>query len=336
MAQIMDADGTVGASRRRALALAGALAPVLVGVGVSPAAAGGPPVGGDDPRSGRRGLVRPVRTTVADWQAVARALGRPGRLMGGTVYRVGFPRTDLRVTSYGVSVKAGLSLGSYVAFARYPDGRTLVMGDLVVTEGELQRLTDALHAHGLEQTGIHKHLLAHTPAVWWSHVHGMAADPVRLARAVRSALDVTATPGPTKPGTPPPLDLNTRAIDAALGAKGTNDGGIYRFTFRRRETVSDQRRVLPPAMGVTTVIGFQPVGGGRAAVNGDFVMTADEVNPVIEALRRGKIDVIEVHNHALHDNPRLFYTHFWAVDDAARLARALRPAIDATDVTPAT
>jgi hypothetical protein len=327
--------GAAGAvSRRKALAATGALTPLLVGAGTAPAAAGHRPVDGRGAEwTGR--LMRPVPTTEADWEGVADALGRPGRLMGGTVHRVGFPRRDLRVVSHGITVKPGLALGSWAAFARYPDRRTLVTGDLVVTEEELQQVTDALHANGLDQTAIHKHLPAHTPDIWWTHIHGLSRNPVDLARGIRAALDVTGTPGPARPSEPPRIALDTKGIDAALDAKGTNDGGIYKFSFARLETISDHHRVLPPAMGVTTALNFQPVGEGRAAINGDIVMTADEVQDVLVSLRRGGISVIALHNHALRDEPRLFYTHFWAVDDAVKLARALRPAVEATNVAPA-
>lgn len=281
----------------------------------------------------RHRAIQPVPTVDADWQLVGAALGRRGKVMGGAVYRVGFPRRDLKVVSYGVVIAPGLALGSYATFTRYVDRRTLLMGDLVLTESELQPATDALHSHGLEQTAIHKHLLAHSPAIWWTHFHGVDRDPVALATGLRAALDVTGTPPPSPaPPTPPPVDLDTAAIDRALGAKGTNDGGIYKFTFARRETVTDHHRVLPPATGVTTALNFQPVGGGRAAINGDFAMIADEVQGVLVALRHSGINVIELHNHSLMDKPRLFYTHFWAVDDGVTLAKALHRAVDATNV----
>ncbi|MFB9905947.1 DUF1259 domain-containing protein [Allokutzneria oryzae] len=280
-------------------------------------------------------LIEPVNTTEADWAGVAEALSRAGALAGETVYRVGFPRRDLAVTSKGVQIKAGFALGSYAAFARYRDGKTMVMGDLVVAEEELQRLTDALQSNGIDQTGVHKHLLAHEPPVWWCHIHAVGADPVAIARGIRAALDVTATPPPAAPAPPAPLDLDTAGIDAALGAKGSNDGGIYKFSFARAETVTSHQRVLLPAMGVSTALNFQPVGDGRAAINGDFVMTADEVQHVIQALRAGGIEIIELHNHALDDHPRLFYMHFWAVDDAVTLANALRQAVEAHNVQPA-
>ncbi|MFF8833162.1 DUF1259 domain-containing protein [Streptomyces sp. NPDC015131] len=328
-----DARGTrATAPTRRRLLAAGALAPAAL----APVLAGAEPAAGAPASASRGGSVplRPLTTRLADWRRVAEVLRTPGKLTGGdTVFRANFPRGDLRVSSHGV---AGVPVASYAAFARYPDGRTMLMGDVVATEPELQRVTDALQAHGLEQTAIHKHLLAHRPDLWWTHVHGMAPDGVRLARAMRAALDATSTPEAEESATPEePVDLDTAAIDAALGARGRSEAG-YRFSFARRETVSDHHYVVPAAMGVTTAITFQPVGDGRAAVSGDFVMIAGEVQAVIAALRKGRISVVELHNHGLRDEPRLFYLHFWAVGDAVRLARTLQRAKAATNVVPAT
>ncbi len=310
----------------RTLAVAAPAAAVTGGATVPVAAA-------DEPHRHRRALV-PVPTAEPDWRPVAEALGRLGTLSGGTVYRVGLARRDLAVTSYGVRIKAGLSLGSYAAFARYRDGKAMAMGDLVVTEAELQPVTDALHAHSIGQSALHKHLLAHDPAVWWTHFHAIG-DPADIAAGIRAALDATETPPPAPPTPTPPLGLDTAGIDAAFGTAGTNDGGIYKFTFARDETIAVHGRVAPPAMGVTTAIGFQPVGDGQAAVNGDLAMTTHEVQDVIVALRGGGIAVVELHNHALDDEPRLFYLHFWAVRGGVALARTLALAIAATCVHPA-
>ncbi|WP_206305271.1 DUF1259 domain-containing protein [Actinacidiphila soli] len=274
-------------------------------------------------------------TTQADWKPVADALGRTGSLMGGTVYRVPLPRKDLTVATKGVTIKPGLSLGGYATFAKYRDG-AMLMGDLVVTEDELPKVTDALQKAGIEQTGLHKHLLQQSPAIWWTHIHGMG-DPAALARGLKAALAITGIPPASPPpATQPAVDLDTAAIDTALGRKGTADGGIYKFTIARRGTVTEGRHVLPPALGITTAINFQPLGGHKAAINGDFVMTASEIQHVIQALRRGSIGIVELHNHSLDEQPRLFYMHFWATGDGARLARALRPALNATALTPPT
>jgi Domain of Unknown Function (DUF1259) len=273
----------------------------------------------------------------AGWKDVARALGRPGKLSADKkVYRVAFLRSGLKVTSYGVKIKPGVALGGYAAFTRYPDGITLMMGDLVVTEPELQNVTTAPQRHGIEQTAVHKHLLAHQPEVWWTHVHATGRDAVAIARSLRAALDVTATPpAPTASSPAPAPQIDTAAIDQAMGTKGTNDGGIYKFTFKRTSPVTEHGRVIPPGMGVTTAINFQSTGGGKAAINGDFAMTADEVQHVIQALRSCGISIVEIHNHALHDEPRLFYMHFWANSDAVELARTLHKAITKQAVAPA-
>lgn len=306
-------------------------AAVLALVVVLAACAGSAGAKGD--AAAARPAMNPLPTTMADWKPVADTLGRTGTLTNGTVYRVGLPRTDLKVTSYGVTIKPGLSLGGYASFARYRDA-TMLMGDLVVTEAELPKVTDALQAAGLEQTALHKHLLEQSPPIWWTHVHGMG-DPAALARGLKSALATTAIPPARPSGPQPPIGLDTRGIDVALGRHGTADGGIYKFSIARREQIEAADHVLPPALGITTGINFQPLGRNQAAINGDFVMTAPEIQKVIQALRKGGIAVVELHNHTLDDQPRLFYMHFWATGDGLTLAKALRPALDATNLQPA-
>ncbi|SHI13208.1 DUF1259 domain-containing protein [Streptomyces sp. 3214.6] len=312
------------ASRRRVLAAA-ALAPTLTGAPAEARALSA----GPKPRA----LVEPVMTKLADWADVGGALGRPGD-MRRFMYHTAFPRLDLTVFSRGIRIDPALALGTHVSFVRYADHSTLLMGDAVVTEGELQRFSDVLQQHGIMQTAIHKHLLAHQPAVWWVHLHAHGHDPVAVARGLRAAFDRTGTP-PAEPATSaPPVDLDTAAIDAAMGVKGTADGEIYKSTYVRRETIADGPVILPPGLGATTSVNFQPLGGGRAAISGDLVMIAKEVQPVLVALRRGGVELVEVHHHNLTDEPRLFFVHYWAVGDAVRLARAIRRAVDTTNVVP--
>ncbi|MER6122928.1 DUF1259 domain-containing protein [Streptomyces sp. NPDC001795] len=323
-----DTHPAASAPRRRVLAAA-ALAPVLAGV---PTSAGALSTGAA--ADGSRTLVEPVRTALSDWKAVAEVLGRTGDMKRNMMYHTGLPRGDLKVVSHGIVVKPALALGSHVSFVRYADGGTLLMGDVVVSERELQKFTDVLHLHGIEQTAIHKHLLSQTPSVWWMHVHAHGHDPVAIARGLRAAFDRTGTPPPSPSAPPRPVTLDTAGIDAALGVKGVVDGGIYRSNFVRRERITDGHLVLPPGLGSTTAINFQPLGGGRAAISGDCAMIAGEVQDVLAALRRAGIEVVELHNHGLRDEPRLFFVHFWAVGDGVRLARGLRAAVDVTDVVP--
>ncbi|MET9661054.1 DUF1259 domain-containing protein [Streptomyces sp. NPDC006510] len=316
-------------SRRRVLAAA-ALAPVLTVA--SPAAARTLPTGTTGAGHGKR--IKPVPTTLEQWAGVAKALGRPGNMLRDTTYHTGFPRRDLLVVSDGVVVTPGLALGTHVAFVRYADGSTMLMGDVVVTENELQRVTDAWQANGIEQTAIHKHLLSQTPDIWWTHVHAHGHDAVAMARGLRAGFDRTGTPPPAPPQGPDRVALDTARMEAVLGAKGTTEDGLYKILFHRRETIADGHLILPRGLGSTSAFNFQPLGGGRAALSGDCAMLADEVQHVLKALRRGGIKLVELHNHHLSEDPRLFFTHFWAVGDGVELARALRPAVDATDVVP--
>ncbi|MCX3061527.1 DUF1259 domain-containing protein [Streptomyces beihaiensis] len=341
---------------RRRLLKAAALTPALTGMAAGAAAAapahGGPPgpsayadaytgtyagggaSAGAATGSDADGLARPVPTDQSDWAGVAKAFGRPGNMLGGNLaYHTAFPRNDLRVHSYGVRITPDLALGSHMAFVRYSDDTVLVMGDLLVTEDELQPISDRFQAAGIEQAAIHKHLLAHTPDVWWMHVHGTDQDAEALAHSMRKALDVTGTPGPP-PAVRHHIDLDAKAMDAAFGCEGDNVGTVRKYVFRRRETILDGPRVLPPGLGSTSAFVFQPLGGGRAALHGDLVMVADEVQGVLSALRRGGLHLVELHHHNLRDEPRLFFVHVWSVGNATRMAKTLRKAVDLTDVVP--
>ncbi|RLU81369.1 peptidase M23 [Streptomyces griseocarneus] len=319
-------EGPGAALRRRKLLAMAVLTPAVARLGVADARA-------EPARTQSTGhLISPVPTTRSGWAEVTRTLGRSGNMIRGLFYHTPFPRWDLRVVSRGITVTPGLALGSHASFVRYGDGSVMVMGDLVVTERQLQTLTDAVQSHGFVQTAIHKHLLEQTPAVWWTHIHAHGHDPVDLARRLRAVMEAAGTPPPSEPASRGRLDLDTAGIDAALGASGTAGAGVYTCTFIRRETVVDDNRALPPGLGATTAFNFQPIGGGRAALNGDFVMIASEVQDAIGALRRGSVELVELHNHGLTEEPRLFFTHIWAVGDAVALARALRPAVAATNV----
>jgi hypothetical protein len=264
------------------------------------------------------------------WQArVGEALGKTGSAMPGGVYRVGLPRTDLKVTLDGVELKAGFALGSWLAFEAIGDSG-MAMGDLVLTMDEVSPVMKKLIEGGIEVTALHNHLLRNQPFTMYMHVLGRG-DPVKLATTLHTALGESKTPlatGASAPAAaPPPLDLDTAAIDQALGAKGTNNGGIYQFGIPRADAIKDGGMGVPPAMGSANAINFQPTGGGKAAITGDFVLVAKEVNPVAKALRDHGIEVTALHNHMLDEEPRLFFMHFWANDDAKKLAEGLKAAL---------
>lgn len=267
-----------------------------------------------------------------DWRPVDSAMGRSGAIQPGEVYRFGMPRSDLRVTSQGVAIRPSFALGSWLAFRQSGPNEAVAVGDLVLTEDELNLVLSRLQQDGVGQTAIHKHLLEESPAIWWTHVHAHG-DPVRIARAVRAALELTGTPPEAASGVgdPPALDLDTARIRQALGHAGRNNAGVYNVSVPRAETIRAMGIEVPPSMGLSTVMNFQPTGGGRAAINGDFVMTAGEVDRVIAALRQSDIRIVALHNHLTDEEPRLFFMHFWAHDDAITLARGLRRALDQTN-----
>jgi Domain of Unknown Function (DUF1259) len=266
-----------------------------------------------------------------DWQKVDDALGRKPAV-SGDVRRYGFPRSDLAVTLDGVAIKPALALGGWVAF-KPMHGEAMVMGDLVLLESEINPVMLKMIEGGLDITAVHNHLLRASPATFYMHVGGHG-DPAKMAAVIHDALAVSKTPlsTPATATAAPAVDLDTAQLDQIMGAKGQANGGVYQFNVPRRDPVSmDGMAMTPPApLGAAIGINFQPAGGGKAAITGDFVLTNDEVNPVIRALRANGIDVTAVHSHMLDEQPRLFFLHFWAVDDAMKLARGLRAALDKT------
>lgn len=269
-----------------------------------------------------------------DWQKVDDAFGRKPAV-SGDVHRYGFPRTDLTVTLDGATIKPALALGGWVAF-KPMGGEAMVMGDLVLLETEINPVMLKMIEGGLEITAVHNHLLRANPAAFYMHVGGHG-DPARMATVIRDALAASKTPlaTPAASAPPPAVDLDTAQLDQIIGAKGQANGGVYQFAVPRRDPVTENGMQMSPVgpMGVAIAIGFQPTGGGKAAITGDFVLSGDEVNPVIRALRTNGIDVTAVHSHMLDEQPRLFFLHFWANDDALKLARGLRAALDKTAST---
>ncbi len=269
-----------------------------------------------------------------DWQKVDDAFGRKAAV-SGDVHRYGFPRTDLSVTLDGVTIKPALALGGWIAF-KPAHGGAMVMGDLVLLEAEINPVMLKLIEGGLEITAVHNHLLRASPATFYMHVGGHG-DPVKMAAVIHDALAASQTPPatPVVAASPPAVDLDTAQLDQLIGAKGQANGGVYQFNVPRRDPVTENEMQVTPVgpMGVAIAINFQPTGGGKAAITGDFVLTGDEVNPVIKALRANDIDVTAVHSHMLDEQPRLFFLHFWASDDALKLAHGLRAALDKTAST---
>jgi hypothetical protein len=266
-----------------------------------------------------------------NWTAVETAFGRKGVPLAGDVMRYNFPRSDLNVSVGGVTLKPALALGGWVAFLPTGNGQTMAMGDLVLLDSEVGAVMSALQAGGVEQSALHNHVLNETPHVMYLHVSAQG-DPVKIATTVRAALAKSATPlgAPPAPASPSATDLDTIAIARALGVAGKLNGVVYQVSVPRSETITEMGHQLPPSIGVATVINFQPTGGGKAAITGDFVLLGKEVNSVIRALKKNGIDVTALHSHLIDEEPRIYFMHFWAVDDAAKLAKGLREALDQT------
>jgi Domain of Unknown Function (DUF1259) len=262
-----------------------------------------------------------------DWSAVEQALGRKGAMQPGDVIKFSFPRSDLQVTVGGVAVKPALALGGWVAFKR-ASRESMAMGDLVLAEDEIGPVIQQLQKGGVDVTALHNHLLMELPRVMYMHIaaHG---DAAKIATAIHDAIALTKTPAAAPPApAAAALELDTTAIAKTLGVAGKVNGGVYQVSVPRTEPIMESGMEVPPSMGTAIAINFQPTGGGKAAITGDFVMTANEVNPAIRALTSHGIAVTAIHSHMLDESPRLFFVHFWANDDASALAAGLRAALD--------
>ncbi|WP_442756721.1 DUF1259 domain-containing protein [Methylocystis sp. JAN1] len=274
----------------------------------------------------------PAAQADPDWSQIDAILGKKAAI-AGPVHKYPLPRTDLQVTLDGVGVKTGLALGGWVAFEP-AEQSAIMMGDLVLTETEVNPVMRSLLDAGVEVTGVHNHLLRASPATFYMHVsaHG---DPAKMAQAVRQALASTKTPfetavaparEPAKPG------FDAAKVDEILGFKGRSNAGVYQFSVPRTENIKAGGMVVAPAMGTAIAINFQPTGEGKAAISGDFVALASEIQPLLNALQSNGIEVTALHNHMLDDEPRLFFVHFWANGDASKLAHGLRAGLDAVHV----
>ena len=273
----------------------------------------------------------------ADWKAVEAAMGRPGQMQPGDVIKFGMPRKDLHITLDGVEIKPGLALGSWAVFKREGAG-AMVMGDLVLTEDEVEPVMMKLQEGGIHESAVHNHLIGESPHVMYMHIssHG---DAMQMAKAIHDAVALTKTPGadvaPATPSpataVPPELGFDQKQVEQILGHTGKVNGGVLQIGVPRNETITDSGMTVPPSMGVSTALNLQPTGGGKAAITGDFVLLASEVNPVIKALGQNGIAVTALHSHMLMEEPRLFFMHFWANDDALKLAKGLRAALDNTN-----
>jgi Domain of Unknown Function (DUF1259) len=281
-------------------------------------------------------LTMPAKAAQTDWSVVDTILTRTGAV-SGDVHRYGLPRSDLNVSLDGVAIKPGFALGGWVAFEPMGD-KAMMMGDLVLTESEINPVMGKLLAEGLQVTALHNHLLRANPPTFYMHVAG-TGDPAQLARLVRAALEESKTPFDVKPpaeaaAASASVDFDAAKVDAAIGHKGKANGGVYQFGIPRADSIKMEGMAIAPAMGTAIGINFQPTGDGKAAITGDFVALSSELNPLITALRDNGIEVTAIHNHMVGEEPRAFFIHFWANDDAIKLANGLGAALKTLNVAP--
>jgi hypothetical protein len=273
----------------------------------------------------------PVRPL--DAEAIGAAAGTTASTTGDGVVRITWARSDVPVRIDGMSFPVAAGLTSWAAFAPSATG-TMLMGDTVVFQDEVSSAMDAAFAHGLEITGLHNHFFYDEPRVYFMHIGGHG-DAAHLARGVKSVWDAIrdvrgrlAVPAISFPGRAPASgEIDAARIGRITGQEtAVKDGGVVKVTIGREAAMHGAP--FSGSMGLTTWAAF--TGSDElAAIDGDFAMTASEVQPVLRALRRAGIHVVALHNHMVGEEPAYYFTHFWAKGPAAELARAFRSALDA-------
>ncbi|WP_312371455.1 DUF1259 domain-containing protein [Lachnoclostridium sp.] len=262
-----------------------------------------------------------------DQEAVEKILEKKGSMQDG-VLKFTFPRYDLKVNIGPISIEPELALTSWMAFHQIGN-HSMVMGDLVLLESEIDPVISQLIANGFEITALHNHLLYELPRIMYLHISGIG-DAVKLAQGLINVFSVTQTPltGHTANQTLPQEYWST--VEEIMGKKGNRVGKVIQFSFPRADNIKEFGVIIPPSMGISHAINFQ-FEGQKAATTGDFVLTANEVNPVVQTLKQYGITVTAIHNHMLYESPRLFFLHFWAVDNPERLAYGLKQALKKTN-----
>ena len=272
--------------------------------------------------------VHAVRATELNTAGIAKAMGREG-VLSGEMYKVSFPRSDLTVKIGATVIKPALALVNWAAFMKSGNA-AVCYGDLVLLDDEISPVISKLEANGIELSALHNHLLHESPRIMYIHftAHG---DEAAMAQALRTALALTKTPLDAPPASTPEVKPELAIkVEKIIGVDGSMSGSVFHINVPRNDIhVMAMGAAIPSNMGMNTPLNFQ-FSGNRAAINGDFILLPDEVNPVIKVLRANDIEITSIHNHMLDEEPRLIFMHFWANDDALKLAKGLRAALDAT------
>ncbi len=271
-------------------------------------------------------LSAPISSPASNVSEVSQILGFPGQMDEGA-FVVRFGRSDIKVSIDGESMPTALGFGGWTAW-KDMGKKAMVMGDLPLLEKEVNPVISALQDADIQITGLHNHFFYEQPKIMFMHIGGMG-DPMKLARGIRNALDKTAIPHPSpgsSGGAEPALNLDTKKIEQIIGHPGKAGGGSFKITVGR-PGVKMHGVEITSSMGLNSWAGF--VGTNeKAHVAGDVVMSAKEVNPVIQAFRKGGIEIVAVHNHMLDEQPRAFFLHYWGTGPAEKLARTVKTAFD--------
>ena len=269
-----------------------------------------------------------------DADAIGRATGAEATTTQDGVVRVGWSRDDVPVSIDGLKFPPAAGLGSWAAFKRLPDGSTMVMGDTVVFEDEITPAMDAAFAHDLEITALHNHFTFDRPPVYFMHIGGHTEDAVALATGVRAMWDAirqvrdarrilghrTSSKLPEITG-----KYDQAALESILGQEGSLSEPVLKFTFGRIGEMHGAE--FGASMGLSTWAAFSG-NTAHAVVDGDFAMTADEVQPIMRSLRGAGIHIVALHNHMIGELPAYYFLHYWGNGDPKELARGIRNALD--------
>jgi hypothetical protein len=267
-----------------------------------------------------------------DAEKIGKAAGAKPTTTKDGIVRIGWPRTDVAVKVDGMPLQPFAGLGSWAAFTATTHG-AMVMGDTVVFQDEVAPAMDAAFAGGLEVTGLHNHFFYDDPKVYFMHIGGQG-EPEKLAAAVKSVWDAiknvrskSAAPATQfAGGVPKEGKISSAAIDKTLGHASETQGGVVKVTIGREGTMHGTK--VGGSMGLTTWAAFSG-NDELAAVDGDFIMTAEEVQPVLRALRKANIHIVALHNHMVGEQPAFYFTHFWGKASSQELANGIKSALDA-------
>lgn len=266
--------------------------------------------------------------TKLDTSKIDQITGMQGKLSEKDgVYKLSYPRKDLHVIAAGVKINPAMGLTAWTAFTKIGDHAT-VMGDIVLTEDQVNPVMSAALDHGLVVTALHNHFFFDTPKIMFMHVGGMGSEE-QLATGVKAVFDtLKSTAGkklfPRVSIDPAQTSLDPKKIDAIFGTSGELKDGVYKLTFGK--TTSMDGHEVGAAMGVNTWAAFSG-SDQNAIVDGDFAIHEDELQGVLKALRKSDIDIVAIHNHMVTENPKIMFLHYWGVGPTVELARGIKAAL---------